>query len=495
MDRKLRIIVADDEEMLRNMMAHWLAQLGHEVETVGGGLALVELCRNSEFDLVISDVRMPDLDGLSAAVAIRRSSAVPIILMSGTWSAEQSARAEAMGIPWLEKPIRPLHLVTTIEQARAAAPARKVQPSDSGDALFRQLVETAEDVAIFTIDPEGRVTHWNRGAETIFGYRAGEILGTPWTCLFTPTDNERGIPKQELRTALAEGKAPNERWHLRSDGTEFWTHGLVIAQRSADGELLGYGVIARDRTDLKRREDAILAQSAALHEAHEKRMVFLATFAHELRNPLMPLLICSQLLRNKFTDPDVRGLGEKMERQVRHLGRMVEDLEDTASVCLGDVEIEREIIDLCTIVKQGSRTAAAKCAAAGQILDIALPDEPVWLDGDSGRLCQVVANLLDNAAKYTPPAGRIELSLIPDSDTVALKVRDSGIGIPADRLDSIFDLFSPGECNLPGGRGGLGIGLALVRELVTRHGGTVVARSDGANRGSEFVVRLPLLAP
>jgi len=499
MDRKLRIVVADDEEMLCKVMSYWLTQLGHEVRTVTGGLPLVELCRNSEADLVISDVRMPDLDGLSAATAIRRSSDIPIILMSGTWSREQIGRAEALGIPWLEKPIRPLVLVTAIEQARRAAaptaPLRGATAASEGDVLFRRLVETAEDVAIFTIDPEGRITHWNRGAETIFGYRSAEILGTPWTCLFTPTDNERGIPKQELQTALAEGKAPNERWHLRGDGTEFWTHGLVIPLHSHDVRSVGFGIIARDRTDFKRREDAVKAQTALLREANEKRMAFLATFAHELRNPLMPLLICTQLMRNKFADPDVRGLGEKMERQVRQLGRMVEDLQDTASVCLGDVLLDRQIVDLRAIVKQGARTAAAKCDAAGHKLDIALPEEPVWLDGDSDRLCQVVANLLDNAAKYTPPAGYIGVSLIPDGDTVDLTVRDSGIGIPADRLDSSFNLFSPGECDLPGARGGLGIGLALVRELVGRHGGTVVARSDGANRGSEFVVRLPLLAP
>ena len=324
---------------------------------------------------------------------------------------------------------------------------------------------------------------------------ASEMLGTPWTCLFTPTDNEAGIPRQELLTALADGKAPNERWHIRSDGSEFWTPGLVMPLRAEDGRALGYGVIARDRTDLKNRENALLAQAAVLRESDVKRMAFLANFAHELRNPLIPLLICAQVLRNKFDDPDVRGMGEKMERKVRELGRMVEDLQDTASVCLGHVSLDRDIIDFRAVVTKGLKATAARCEAAGHRLDVALPEDPVWLDADSDRLCQVVANLIDNAAKYTPPAGQIEVRLEPEGDSVALKVRDSGIGISADRLDSIFTLFSPGERSVPNRRGGLGIGLALVRELVTRHGGTVWAQSDGEDAGSEFVVRLPLLSP
>ncbi|MFO0926252.1 MAG: ATP-binding protein [Gemmataceae bacterium] len=234
---------------------------------------------------------------------------------------------------------------------------------------------------------------------------------------------------------------------------------------------------------------------ARLRDADRKKDEFLATLAHELRNPIAPIANALQVLRLAGNNPGMveqaRGM---MERQMRQVVRLIDDLLDASRISRGKLALRREPTDLAAVVAAAVETSRPLIEASGHRLDVALPPEPLRLAADATRLAQVFANVLNNAAKYTPAGGQIRLSAERDGGTAVVRVRDSGIGIPADRLPQIFELFVQVDSSVGRAQGGLGIGLALVKGLVEMHGGTVAAHSDGPGTGSEFVVRLPLTA-
>jgi signal transduction histidine kinase/CheY-like chemotaxis protein len=235
---------------------------------------------------------------------------------------------------------------------------------------------------------------------------------------------------------------------------------------------------------------------AAFQELDRRKDEFLAILAHELRNPLAPLSNSLEILRlAEENSPELleqtRGT---MERQVRQMVRLVDDLMDVSRITRGKIELRRERTELAAVLEHAVETARPVIEAPGHELTVTLPPEPVFLDGDPGRLAQVFANLLNNAAKYTRPAGQIRLTAERQGSQAVVKVRDTGIGIPADVLPRIFDIFTQGDRSLERAQGGLGIGLSIVRGVVELHGGSVAAHSAGPGQGSEFTVRLPALA-
>jgi len=233
----------------------------------------------------------------------------------------------------------------------------------------------------------------------------------------------------------------------------------------------------------------------ALREADRRKDEFLATLAHELRNPLAPIRNSLQVLKMSRLDPQMlERTRDMMERQVHHLVRLVDDLLDVSRVMRGKIELRKERVELATVVARAIETAQPLIETQGHELSVRLPSDSLPLDADPVRLTQVIGNLLTNAAKYTPPGGRISLSGERDDNTTILRVRDNGIGIAADMLPHIFDLFVQADHAATRSQGGLGIGLTLVKNLVEMHHGTVQVRSEGLGKGSEFIVRLPLAA-
>jgi len=241
-----------------------------------------------------------------------------------------------------------------------------------------------------------------------------------------------------------------------------------------------------DSTRLRRAEHA-------LREADRRKDEFLATLAHELRNPLAPIRNGLQILRSAELDaaaaPQVH---EMLERQVNHLVRLVDDLMEVARVTRGRIELRKEPVDLGTMLKSAVETSRPLIEAAHHELTVTVPDEPVTVVADPVRLAQIIANLLNNASKYTDDGGRISLAGRREGDHAVVSVCDSGVGIPVDVLPRVFDLFAQADRTYQRAQGGLGIGLTLVRTLVELHGGAVAAKSEGLGRGSEFIVRLPL---
>jgi signal transduction histidine kinase len=249
----------------------------------------------------------------------------------------------------------------------------------------------------------------------------------------------------------------------------------------------------RQRHQIAAQRDGLKAYAAALTEADRRKDEFLATLAHELRNPLSPLRSGLDILRASPTAPNAEEIRDMMDRQLSHLVRLVDDLLDVSRVSQGKVELRKAQIALSELIKTAVEASSPLIGAGRHELILDLPDAEVWLDADLTRLSQVVSNLLNNAAKYTPEGGRIVLSARRDGDEVAIAVSDNGIGIPADMLPQVFDLFTQVRDTLDRSRGGLGIGLALVKQLVELHGGSIAAESAGPGKGSSFRLRLPMV--
>ena len=360
---------------------------------------------------------------------------------------------------------------------------------------LRLVVESATGFAIFTMDGGGVVTGWNSGAERLFGYPDAEIVGKHDRILYTPEDAAQRIPEREIVKAAEEGRAVNERWHVRRDGSQFWGSGLVQPLRSEGGAVVGFLKIMRDMTEARRWQETLERQAAELKDADRRKDVFLATLAHELRNPLAPIRNGLQVIRMAGADATVEQARSMMDRQLTQLVRLVDDLLDISRVTQGKLELRRGRVEVRAVIDAAVETSRPLIEQAGHELAVAVPDEPIFVDGDVTRLAQVVSNLLNNSAKYTHRGGHIRLGVRREGEAVAVSVADDGIGIPPAMLDKVFAMFTQVDRTLERTTGGLGIGLSLVKGLVEMHGGTVEARSEGEGKGSEFVVRLPVAVP
>lgn len=361
---------------------------------------------------------------------------------------------------------------------------REQQRRQEAEVNFTSLVENIEDHAIFTLDPDGRISSWNVAAREILGYTEEEALGQPFFVVFTEEDRESGLPEHELREARETGRRDDERWHVRKGGERFWALGIVTPMHDSEGRHIGYSKILRDMTERKRHEEELRA-------ADRRKDEFLAVLAHELRNPLAPLRTALEVMRGGGADIEAeRSLAV---RQVRHMARLIDDLMDIARISRGKVELRKEPLELCEMVRRAAESARTAIEERGHTLTVSLPDEPIVLEGDPTRLEQVIWNLLNNAGKYTEPGGQIDVSVGRDGEKAVLRVQDTGIGIEPGMLDRIFDPFTQARDRHGRHREGLGLGLNLVRSLVELHGGTIEAHSEGLGAGSEFVVRLPAL--
>jgi signal transduction histidine kinase/DNA-binding response OmpR family regulator len=271
----------------------------------------------------------------------------------------------------------------------------------------------------------------------------------------------------------------------------FSTH-YRTALRCDDAALPFFDMLARQAADFIERVQG----EEALKEADRRKDEFLATLAHELRNPLAPIRNALHIMQiapeHPATMERVRGL---MERQLVHMVRLIDDLLDVSRITRGKLQVRKERVDLASVIGSAIDTVRPLIDAAGHVLNVDIPSQPIYLDADPMRLAQVFSNLLSNAAKYTDRGGRIDLTAAPEGNEIVVKVRDSGMGIPAHALPTIFDMFTQVDPSQERSQGGLGIGLTLVRQLVHMHGGSVEASSGGVGEGAEFTTRLPIASP
>jgi PAS domain S-box-containing protein len=362
---------------------------------------------------------------------------------------------------------------------------RQEQEVRLSEERFRLMVEAVQDYAIFMLDPEGRVVSWNAGAERIKGYRPSEILGQHFSRFYPADRVAAGWPEHELATARATGRFEEEGWRVRKDGSRFWANVIITAVHDQSGELRGFAKVTRDLTE-KRRIETLEKEGKQISE-------FLAMLGHELRNPLAPIRNAVAVMGAKGTaDPTTSWAREVIERQVAHLSRLVDDLLDVGRITRGKITLQQERIDLADVVSRALEAARPLHDQRRHVIDVDLGPGPLPIRGDPIRLLQVFVNLLSNAAKYTPNGGHVWVRLRREGEEAVLSVRDDGVGMSADLVPRVFDIFVQGDRSLERADGGLGIGLTLVERLLALHGGTIRAYSAGPGEGSEFVVRLPV---
>ncbi|MGF9693815.1 response regulator [Rhizobium sp. 0TCS1.26] len=250
----------------------------------------------------------------------------------------------------------------------------------------------------------------------------------------------------------------------------------------------------RQRQQIAAQRDELQLQAEALKDADRRKDEFLATLAHELRNPLAPLRNGLDILRRSPDGENASDIREMMDRQLVHLVRLIDDLLDVSRVSQGKIELRKEPIMLADVIRSAVEASRPSIDSAGHSLTVDVADDQLYVDGDQVRLSQAISNLLNNAAKYTPPKGRINLAVNLQGETAVIAVSDNGFGIPPDMQSKVFHLFTQIDDHLQKAQGGLGIGLALVKQLIELHGGTVTAYSAGQGRGSTFTIRLPVIA-
>ena len=268
---------------------------------------------------------------------------------------------------------------------------------------------------------------------------------------------------------------------------------LYFREIMAIGLALDEAISASVTAYTRQREASLREQAEALKEADQRKNEFLAFLAHELRNPLAPILTSIEMFRLlSSADANLNQAREIVERQVKHMVRLIDDLLDVTRIAQGKLELRRVLFDLGQAVNQAVQTVQPLFESQSHQLSVDLPSESIPVEGDQARMVQVLVNLLGNAGKYTERGGRISLKVTHEGDEAVLRVRDNGVGIESDMLGRIFDLFTQVGRSIHRSRGGLGIGLTLVRQLVELHGGRISAHSDGIGHGSEFVVRLPV---
>ncbi|HKS58348.1 MAG TPA: HAMP domain-containing sensor histidine kinase [Steroidobacteraceae bacterium] len=362
------------------------------------------------------------------------------------------------------------------------------------DELLRLLLDSALEHAVFLLDRDGRITWWSKGAERVFALSREQAIGMPLTQIFTPTDRQSGLAQLEMAIADADAISEDDRWHVRADGGRFWASGALITLRGTDGKVLGFGKILRDRTDTKEQLVGIQSQLEDAQRSHMAKDSVIAKVAHELRNLFTGLNAGLQVMRSHSGDEsrqkDVMTL---MQQQLQVVRSLTEDLLDAHRSRAGKVSLVLEPVTLQQVLNDASEHLRSRAEAKSQLMQLLAPRAPIIVLADPSRIFQVFTNLIENAIKYTPAEGRIWVKASFDDRDAIVHVEDTGRGIAPAMLPRVFDMFT--QADPASSDGGLGIGLALVNELVRLHGGSVQAVSLGLGKGSEFTVRLPLQDP
>jgi PAS domain S-box-containing protein len=413
----------------------------------------------------------------------RDGTTFPAVVKNSPIQDEHGALVGIVGLSWD---------ISDRKQAEAAVAESEEQ--------FRSLVEQSP-LSVQILSPDGWTLQVNRAWERLWGTTLSALQAARYNLLEDQQLVAKGIMPFVQRAFAGEAvtippieydRAETLPELVTDDQPKRWLRAFLYPVKSPAGQIQKVVLVHEDYTERQVLEDALHQRATELVEADRRKDEFLAMLAHELRNPLAPILHALQVLGlRQRDDAGSERARIVLQRQVQHMARLVDDLLDVARLTRGQFELRKESTDLQAVVSQAALMVSPLVDERGQELSISLPIQPVHLEADPARLEQVIVNLLRNATKYTGPGGRIWVTVEPQGEQVVVRVRDTGIGIAADVLPRVFDLFSQADRSLDRTQGGLGIGLTLVRQIIELHGGNVEAHSEGPGKGSEFVVRLP----
>jgi PAS domain S-box-containing protein len=474
------ILVVEDEPGTALLERRRLERAGYTVRTAATAEEATAALREGGVELALLDLVLPD--GVSGLDLYQRWQAegfdVPAILVTG--HADQGIVIRALRTGFRDFVPKSADFIEYIGDAvdRVVAQVRVERKLAESELRLASVIGTTVD-AILMCDAAGRIVLSNKSAQEMFGCTAEEIAQRrvaaliPGLTLKTAAEPGRHRERRELEALrdCAEGRLPIE---------------VSVTDVVIDQERM-FTVIARDITERRRAEEE-------RREADRRKDEFLGMLGHELRNPLAAIMSAGEVLHQRVDDDRLRRLTDVVRRQSRSLSRMVDDLLDMSRVTLGKIELSRQPMMLGTAVTQAVESVRDKAEGAGLTLSADVDAEPAWIHGDPTRLEQVLTNLLTNAIKFTPRGGRVAVTAGSDGGQAVVTVTDTGVGMAPELVPRVFDLFVQGDATLDRSRSGLGIGLALVRQIVAMHGGTVSAASPGAGRGSTFTLRLPLAA-
>ena len=482
-----RVVLADDNADMRAYVRELLGRR-YDVEAVADGADAMDAVARRRPDLIVADVMMPRLDGFQLLETLRANQEyadIPVILVSAR--AGEEARIEGLGAGADDYIVKPFHARELL--ARVGALLELTAARRASEARFRAFVQATSDV-VYRMSSDWREMHYLEGRSFIAN------LANPsstWLETYIPPED-----RAEVMAAIEHAVATRTAFELqhrviRADGSLGWTHSRSIPILDDAGRIVEWFGTASDVTAQRETQDALRRQQLELQEADRQKNEFLAMLAHELRNPLAPIRNAGELLsRTVAADPQTAGALATVERQVSHLTRLVDDLLDISRITRGRIDLRRHPVRLDKVISQAVEEVDPIVRQQHHRVAIVSTGTPLVVNGDVDRLVQCVANLLTNAAKYSPPKCEIRVETWDEDGQAVLRISDKGMGIPPELLPKIFDLFVQGARTLDRAQGGLGVGLTIVKRLVDMHGGTITAESRGQGRGSTFEIRLPL---
>jgi signal transduction histidine kinase len=544
---KIKILLVDDRPENLLVYRSILSELDLDLMFADSGETALKTVLSNEFAVILLDVNMPGLDGFETAGFIRgrkRSAHTPIIFVTAFPDELHAARGYAHGaVDYLQSPIVPevlrakvrvfVELFRMTEQIKRQGEERlafdhermRRAAAEEANSRLRFLArvtevvgrsldyeETARDLVRSTVPTLGEyavVARWEEAAgldwHVIQAVAVGGSVTVGELTSLDPLPNElsEGIRQWRLTPHSILCRP------LQGETDESGPRLIVLPLLGQKGPFAVLGIQRGPEALPLSGDDLTLAEAVAaraaialenanlfkdLERADRQKNEFLSMLAHELRNPLAPIRTAVDVLRLKGNGhPEIEWAREIISRQTRHLVRLVDDLLDVSRITGGKIRLDLEVVDAAGVVAAAVETSRPLIEELDHNLTVSLPPEPVWVRCDRVRLAQVLSNLLNNAAKYTPRGGSIGLSVERSGEEAVFRVADSGIGISTDMLPKVFELFTQVERSLDRSQGGLGVGLTVVRRLVEMHGGRVEASSSGVARGSEFTVRLPAL--
>lgn len=358
---------------------------------------------------------------------------------------------------------------------------------------LRSVAEQTKHFAMLLMDVQGHIEWLNPAAESILNLPHQEAIGRHFSIIFMPEDIERGIPQHELEVSKVKGSAENDRRMARADNSNFWAAGITMRLLDDNGNISGFAKILRNRTEVDAQLKILRNKLESAESLNNKKDTVLATVSHELRNPLAPLKFAIENIKALAPkDSAISDLYVTAERQIETLQYLIGDLMNLSQVRVGNLELRKEVLEIHEIIRRSVESAKPLVDEKQHQLEVLLPHSQILIEADPIRLEQVFVNLIKNSVKYTPEGGNIWIKGTVVDDEAIISVADDGVGIPRDMLPRIFDLFTQVKSAEDRPDDGLGIGLALVKDILTLHGGSIQVYSEGIGNGSEFFVRIPL---